>query len=394
MDDRTFKRRCLYVAVTVLALFIVLAMLWHISEIFSVCMAVLGKLFYYISPLIYAFIIAYILYIPLSRMEKWLCKNSRISKVKPQHLRIFTILVTYFAVIALIAVIIASVYLMIGGQLSKNIDINHMFEYIVNYLSGFKFGDISITDNPAIKETIASIENWIQGYLSSNISTLGDTVTSIGSTVVTVVISLIISIYFLMDYESLVERINDVYKGSFGRTVPGRKIYNIVSIFNRTFKQFLRGQLLEAVLVAVLSVIALWIAGVNYYGIIGVIAGICNLVPFVGPWIGAIVAAVVSLLGGGYMTAVWAVVAMVIVQQIDNHLLAPKIVGDSVGLHPVITMVVLIIGADVGGIVGMLLAVPVAATVKNILVYRKERREAEEGAVIIDGADTETKPAP
>jgi predicted PurR-regulated permease PerM len=197
-----------------------------------------------------------------------------------------------------------------------------------------------------------------------------------------------------MDYESLVERINDVYKGSFGRTVPGRKIYNIVSIFNRTFKQFLRGQLFEAVLVAVLSVIALWIAGVNYYGIIGVIAGICNLVPFVGPWIGAIVAAVVSLLGGGYMTAIWAVVAMVIVQQIDNHLLAPKIVGDSVGLHPVITMVVLIIGADVGGIVGMLLAVPVAATVKNILVYRKERREAEEGAVIIDGADTETKPAP
>ena len=118
------------------------------------------------------------------------------------------------------------------------------------------------------------------------------------------------------------------------------------------------------------------------------ISGICNLIPFVGPWIGAVVAVAVSLLGGGYMTAIWAVVAMIIVQQIDNHLLAPKIVGDSVGLHPVITMVVLLVGADIGGIVGMLLAVPVAATVKNLIVLRRSSRSAEQGAVVIDGTDS------
>ena len=88
------------------------------------------------------------------------------------------------------------------------------------------------------------------------------------------------------------------------------------------------------------------------------------------------------------MTAIWAVVAMLLVQQIDNHLLAPKIVGDSVGLHPVITMVVLLVGADIGGIVGMLLAVPVAATVKNLIVLRRSSRSAEQGAVVIDGTDS------
>ena len=390
MDDRTFKRRCLYVAVTILGLFVVLAMLWNIGDILKVCAGALGKMYHYISPLIYAFFIAYLLFIPVSHMETALRKNERIAAVKPQRLRIATILITYIGAIALIAVIIASIYIMIGGQLSRNTGLSDIVNYILNYASEIKFGDKNLVDNPTIKQMIAAVEEWAQKYLQSGagLSSLGSRVSEIGSSFVIGIISLIISIYFTMDYENLTKRMKDVYLAGPGRTEIGLKIFNCVNIFSRTFKQFLRGQLLEACIVAALSVVALWIAGVNYFGIIGVISGICNLIPFVGPWIGAVVAVAVSLLGGGYMTAIWAVVAMILVQQIDNHLLAPKIVGDSVGLHPVITMVVLLVGADIGGIVGMLLAVPVAATVKNLIVLRRSRRSAEESAVVIDGADS------
>lgn len=390
MDDRSFKRRCFYVAVTILGLFAVIAILWNIGDILSVCAVALGKLYHYISPLIYAFFIAYLLFIPVSHMETALRKNERIAAVKPQRLRIATIFITYIGAIALVAVIIASIYIMIGGQLSRNTGINDIINYILNYASGIKLGDKNIVDNPTIKQMIAAAEDWAQKYLKSGagLSSLGSRVSEIGSSFVIGIISLIISIYFTMDYENLTKRMKEVYLAGPGRTEIGLKIFNCVNVFSRTFKQFLRGQLLEACIVAALSVVALWIAGVNYFGIIGVISGICNLIPFVGPWIGAVVAVAVSLLGGGYMTAIWAVVAMIIVQQIDNHLLAPKIVGDSVGLHPVITMVVLLVGADIGGIVGMLLAVPVAATVKNLIVLRRSSRSAEQGAVVIDGTDS------
>lgn len=389
MDNRTFKRRCLYVAVTILGLFATIGILWNIGDILSVCGGVLGKLYHYISPLLYAFFIAYLLFIPVSHMETALRKNERIAAVKPQQLRIVTILITYICAIALVAVIIASIYIMIGGQLSRNTGVNDIINYILNYASGIKLGDKNLIDNPAVKQMVTAVEDWVQKYLNTGtgLTSLGSRVSEIGSSLVIGIISLIISIYFTMDYEDLTKRMKEVYLAGPGRTEIGLKIFNGVNVFSRTFKQFLRGQLLEACIVAALSVVALWIAGVNYFGIIGVISGICNLIPFVGPWIGAVVAVAVSLLGGGYMTAIWAVVAMIIVQQIDNHLLAPKIVGDSVGLHPVITMVVLLVGADIGGIVGMLLAVPVAATVKNLIVLRRSRRSADEGAVVIDGAD-------
>ncbi len=389
MDDRTFKRRCLYVAITVLGLFAAIGILWNIGDILGVCGVVLGKLYHYISPLLYAFFIAYLLFIPVSHMETALRKNERIAAVKPQRLRIATILITYIGAIALIAVIIASIYIMIGGQLSRNTGVNDIINYILNYASGIKLGDKNLIDNPAIKQMVAAVEEWVQKYLNAGtgLSSLGSRVSEIGSSFVIGIISFIISIYFMMDYESLTKRMKEVYLAGPGRTEIGLKIFNCVNIFSRTFKQFLRGQLLEACIVAALSVVALWIVGVNYFGIIGVISGICNMIPFIGPWIGGLVAVVVSLLGGGYMTAIWAVVAMIIVQQIDNHLLAPKIVGDSVGLHPVITMVVLLVGADIGGIVGMLFAVPVAATVKNLLVLRRSRRSADEGAVVIEGTD-------
>ena len=150
MDDRSFKRRCFYVAVTILGLFAVIAILWNIGDILSVCAVALGKLYHYISPLIYAFFIAYLLFIPVSHMETALRKNERIAAVKPQRLRIATIFITYIGAIALVAVIIASIYIMIGGQLSRNTGINDIINYILNYASGIKLGDKNIVDNPTI----------------------------------------------------------------------------------------------------------------------------------------------------------------------------------------------------------------------------------------------------
>ena len=88
------------------------------------------------------------------------------------------------------------------------------------------------------------------------------------------------------------------------------------------------------------------------------------MIPYVGPLVATVLAAIMGLLSGQPIKILYAIIAMQVVQQIDNNLLAPKIVGNSVGLHPVFTMMAILIGGTVGGLLGMLLAVPIAASIK------------------------------
>ena len=100
--------------------------------------------------------------------------------------------------------------------------------------------------------------------------------------------------------------------------------------------------------------------------VIGLIAGICNMIPYVGPLVGTVLAAIMGLLSGRPIKVIYAIIAMLIVQQVDNNLLAPKIVGNSVGLHAVFTMMAILVGGNIGGLIGMLIAVPVAASIRVI----------------------------
>ena len=91
------------------------------------------------------------------------------------------------------------------------------------------------------------------------------------------------------------------------------------------------------------------------------------MVPYIGPVAGTVLAVIMALLSGQPIMAVWAVVGMFVVQQVDNNLVQPKIIGDSVGLHPVFIVLAIIIGGNAGGLFGMLTAVPAAASLKIVL---------------------------
>ena len=98
------------------------------------------------------------------------------------------------------------------------------------------------------------------------------------------------------------------------------------------------------------------------------------MIPYVGPIVGTVLAAIMGLLSGRPIKIIYAIIAMLIVQQIDNNLLAPKIVGESVGLHAVFTMLAIIIGGNTFGLIGMLIAVPLAASFRILfnLWYEKK----------------------
>ena len=131
---------------------------------------------------------------------------------------------------------------------------------------------------------------------------------------------------------------------------------------------FLQGSLLVGSIVGLLTAIGLWLAGIDFALIFGLIAGICNIIPYFGPIIGAVPAVVFAFFQAPGK-ALLAVMVMVIVQQVESHFITPKIMGDKLGLHPVVVMFALLAGGKLIGFWGLILAVPLAGMLKIIFKF-------------------------
>jgi len=141
----------------------------------------------------------------------------------------------------------------------------------------------------------------------------------------------------------------------------------------RVLGGWLRGTLITSSVVATLISIGLWIAGVPYALAIGVLGGMLNVVPYVGPALTALLAGAAGLFVSP-MTAVWAVLVVFVVQQIDSLLVGPRVMSEQVDLHPLLVILALLTGAALFGVPGMVLSVPVAAVIKGLFVYWFEKR--------------------
>jgi predicted PurR-regulated permease PerM len=282
----------------------------------------------------------------------------------------------YTSVIAVFVAVISGIYIMIGGKLSNNTSIDTMTKYLADYLENStlsvnaiseKLRSLNIPLPGNLNEKIAQIVRYVQGYFSTVFTGTTDFLISLGGNIVSFFIGLVLSIYLIKDSEYFTGLWNKIFFLIFGKSDTGNKVKEILFIIDDTFKKYFRGQLLEAVIVGILSAIILYFIGIDYSLMIGIIAGICNMIPYIGPVAGTILAVIMALLSGQPVAALWAIAGMIVVQQVDNNLLAPKIVGHSVGLHPVFIMLAILIGGNVGGLIGMLIAVPVAASTKVLL---------------------------
>jgi predicted PurR-regulated permease PerM len=130
---------------------------------------------------------------------------------------------------------------------------------------------------------------------------------------------------------------------------------------------FLKGQLLVAIIVGLLLSFGYWLIDLRFFLLIGMVGGVLNIVPFLGPWVGGALGVIVALTTADASTAFWAVVVAVVVQQIDNNFVSPSVLRATVRLHPALTLIVLVLGGAIAGIWGVIIAVPLAATVKILL---------------------------
>ena len=175
------------------------------------------------------------------------------------------------------------------------------------------------------------------------------------------VLSPIIAFYLLVD----APRVREVLR-SLVPSGARAEADHVAHRLNRAIGGFFRGQLIVATIVGVMCSIGLLAIGLRFWFLVGMIAGVFNVIPLIGPWVGGVPGLVIALTTGSTLQAVGVVVVMVVVQQIDNHFITPQVMQRVVQLHPAAVVLALLAGGSLGGFFGLLMAVPVTATLKIV----------------------------
>lgn len=387
--NKRFAKLCAYVAVTCMSVYLFTVLVDYAPNILDSTLNIFNDILNLLSPIIVALVICYLLYGPMKSIENFFLKR-KFFKYHRTLCRAIGLVTSYLAVFLIIISLVGGVYFMIGGQISNSSTVANILDTITDYFSNntLSAGSVqslinqwNIPFGDFLNDKVGDIANFLTGILTGFLGSIGDFILTIGSNIFSFAISLVLSIYILASYEYFLKLWDKLFFLIFRKSKLGKSVRHSLNIINNTFSKYIHGQLIEAFLVFVLSTIALYIVGIDYAFVIGIICGICNLIPYIGPFVGIVFAGIMALFSGDLWAIVWAVVSLMIVQQIDCNILCPNIVGDIVGLNAAFTLIAISIGGDLAGLLGMLIAVPVAASIKLLVsdwFDRKMKKEYEE----------------
>lgn len=225
--------------------------------------------------------------------------------------------------------------------------------------------------NTDLSQQIANYSQQLLNQVLTILTSVVSSASSIANTVMTVFISLIFSIYVLASKQSLARQFTlliDTFTGRFAKT-----IYYLIGIFDTRFRGFFVSQSLEAVILGTLTFIGMSLLRLPYAGTTSLLISFTAMIPVVGAYIGVTVGTIL-ILTQSINQAIIFVVFVVLLQQFEGNLIYPRVVGESIGLPAIWVLVAISIGGALSGILGMLVAVPLAASFYQILkdyIYRK-----------------------
>lgn len=314
-------------------------------------------------PFVFALVLAYVLLPLVSLFERAL----RRAFPKFRGARPVAVLLTYVGVGLLTVAFVSLVLPVIGRQFRSLWDSR---QEIVSGIQGIVDQALVWYHETAPTELQTQVDKALQQasarVVSAAQTALVQTISAVTSTVSYLLGLVIVPIW-------LFYILND--QSRFMRTtlqlVPDRirpDVINIVRIADRILSKYLRGQLVLCLVVGVLATAGLWLLRVNSPTVLGLIAGVFEILPFVGPIIGAVPAVLVALIQEPLL-AVWTIVLFLVIQQVENAVLVPRISGKAVELHPALIMVVLLIGSQVAGLWGAIIAVPITAVIRDVFKY-------------------------
>ena len=335
-----------------------------------------------IMPFVLGIIIAYILYIPARSLERLLRKPKKL-EFFTKRARGISVILIYIITILIIVLVINFLLPIISASI---IDfVNHFQDYyntITNTIS--ELPDDSILKGEAVTNVVSQIGQIdIAEYVNIEKLTLyAQGALNIATGIFNFFVSIIVSAYILLERKPILDFLRKISNAVFEKNT----CKNIARYFNRTneiFLKFLASQLLDGIVVGILTSVAMKFLGVKYAVLLGIMIGLFNLIPYFGAIIAVIISTIITLITGGFYQAIWMIVIVTILQQIDANIINPKIVGESLKISPLLVIFAVTIGGAYFGILGMFLAVPIAAVLKlfisDFIDYKNAKKQESVG---------------
>ena len=372
----------LLIAITVVVVYKMLDNFSSLQQWFTTFCAIL-------KPFFIGLLISYILFIPCRKFEKFY-KKSKL-KLISKKARGLAVITTYITFIIIIIIVINCIFPVLKDSIIE------LFTNIPGYYDTLvhKYNELpeeSILKCNIIKDKMTELTNIdIKQYISINnekILEYAKSIIDIFTGIFDVFVSIVVSVYILLQRSSIVK-----FLRRFARAIFKKETYETLNKYftkaNEVFFTFISSQLLDAVIVGILTTIAMMILGIKYAPLLGFIIGLFNMIPYIGAIVAVAIAIIVTLITGGFGKALAMSIVVIILQQIDANIINPKILGSSLEISPLLVIFVITIGGAYFGILGMFLAVPIAVVLKTILCDYidnrnkiKDKEESEKKEVI------------
>ena len=355
--DEKYLRICLYAGVTVVLTVVAIMILSYSGPFWSTMWEMFKTV---LKPVLTGTIICY-MFLPFVEKIETLISKKNTKWRRPAAVAIF-----YVALLIIVVLVLITIGFVVKGGLEGlgTLSLESIENYIYSLHDQFasEFGELEAKLRE-IKLPIGKAGDFVTGLINA-----------ISGFFSGLVFGIIFSIYFMLDGDNIIDFWKRIYL-----ILAGEKAMNVVTELgrdaNRAFSGYIRGQFIDALLVGVLSSIALFIAGVPYAVIIGVLIGIGNMIPYVGPIVGYVAVAVICLIMGQIDKLVIGIIIVAVLMFVDGNIINPRLLSDNIDVHPLLVISALLAGGAVGGLVGMLIAVPAAAFVKLQLDKYLDARE-------------------
>lgn len=262
-------------------------------------------------------------------------------------------------IIVILIVAVMLLYLMIPAIIKESSNFGSMMDNVELYMSDMAI-KLKIDNLPIFNSLYMQINERINTFLGGFSNNFLENLISASENIISCAIIPIVTYYFLVDGDLIYNKILLILPTQ--KRILAKKI---LSNIDKILSRYIISQLFLSAIISVLTFIILMLIGVKFALVLAILNGVCNIIPYFGPIIGGIPTVFVALIDSP-SKAVWAIIGMFVLQQLEGNILSPKITGDSTNMHPIIIIILLLIGEMCGGLVGMILAVPIGVIIKVI----------------------------
>jgi len=372
-DNKFIKTICIYaICSIIIATFFINAILTWDST-FKALKNFINILLPFFSGALIAYILnPFISNINASLLNKCKLKSDKIRKI-------LSILITYLIVFGFISVVLFYILPEIIDSLSEVIDIipsmyNRIFAFFDTFQEKYPTLDIEYIDT-LLRSMIPNAMNYLKDLAASLIPILYTTSMSLIRLLFNIIIAIIVSIYVLSDKRALMANIKKLLYAF----IPNSWVSETLEVLrecHKIFIGFIIGKSIDSLIIGILCFIIMSLLNLPYTLLISVIVGVTNMIPYFGPYIGAIPGILLQLLMSPVKALIFTILILVL-QQFDGLVLGPKILGNSTGLKPLWIIVAITIGGSLAGVAGMFFGVPIVAVLSFILNRYLDKRLAK-----------------